>query len=378
MHNKPYTAENTTATPWLINVKPKELLVYKGNKLSAEYIWSLNEAEREKLVDYLFDHFRLAGFPYPKISDTKLQQSYSKLKEYIPCTVGDDNVLQNSGSIGLDIVKHFHGAKFYGSKTENGRSVLEVFNNDELLRKVLKNRLGWCTSSEDGAERPYAFGLTNDMLIQGIRSSGLSKSISQFKIPLAQFLYSTYCPKGGTVGDFSAGWGARLLGAASLGFQYYGIDPLTAPECQDMLNLYEAEGLTIKGGSEDVKSYERIPQVDVWMSSPPYFNLECYADDAGQCYAQFPEYSTWLEKYWRPTVANCLTKLIPGGRFILVMNDSYKKYNLLADMTQICLDSGLRIEKEYFTKTSKSHLSSKKQSGENVKFNDRITVFSSQ
>lgn len=379
MNNVPYDSDNTINPPWLINTNKSKAIIIDGEQLTAEYIWNKKGKERENLVEKVFQHYRKVGFPYPKLSDDELKKSYEKLKKFDPKSIVNENdQIKNTNSNGLEIVKHFCGELFYNAKVEGGRSVLEVFNDDDLLKKTLKNRMGWNTTKEDGEIRPYIFGINDKMLIQGFRSSGLSKAISQFKIGIAQYLYSEYCIKDGWILDYSSGWGNRLLGAMSKNYKYIGIDPLTADNLNIMINYFLGEKNNdykiIKGCSEDESVYKDIPEINFCFSSPPYFLLESYSPNITQCYNNFPIYSDWLEKYWKATVKNCYNKLKQNGYFGLAINETYKKYRLKDDMSKICEQIGLKTYKIHQMKTSKSHLANKKNNTIE-KYNDTVVIF---
>jgi hypothetical protein len=374
MNSFPFDKNNSINRPWLINLNKDELIELNGFKLSAEYIWNKEGEEREKLLKDVFDYYRKRGFPLLKLNYEELLKEYNKIKKVnYKNIITDDGEIKNSNNIGLSIVKHYCNELFYKVKTKKSKSVFEVFENDELFKKVLKNRMGWCSSSEDGNIRPFIFGITDKMIIQGIRSSGLSKSISQFKIPIAQYLYDKYCIKNGTILDYSAGWGSRLLGATSLNYKYIGIDPLTSDSLNLMIQELNLEGWVIKGESEDETIYKNIKDIDLIIGCPPYFNLEIYSEDISQCYNKYNDYNDWLEKYWRNTVKNCFNKLKFNSKFILIINEVCNKYKLREDMVKICEEEGLKIFKIYKIKTIKSHLSFKKESVQ--KYNDIVCVF---
>jgi hypothetical protein len=268
--NIPYDRNNST-NPYLINTNKDRFIVdLNGQPLSADYIWSKCGSDREVLVQYVFDYYRSKGFPYPKYSNDQLKKSFEKIKRIDIDSLMVNGLLKNSNSSGTDIVKNFSGHEFYSSHVNNGLSPLDIFNNDAMLIKVLKNRMGWNVSKEDGTERPYVFGINDEMIIQGIRSSGLGSSISQFKPAVARFIYAKHVPKNGIVLDFSSGWGARLLGALSLNLTYYGIDPLTSNSNKEILKFFNGRGKVVKGVSEDICSYKDFGQADLSFSSPPF------------------------------------------------------------------------------------------------------------
>jgi len=193
------------------------------------------------------------------------------------------------------------------------------------------------------------------------------------------FLYKRYLKDNGVILDFSAGWGARMLAAMACGYNYYGIDPLTAENLNEMNGFFSDDSCfkndinVFEGGSEDKNSYN-VDSVDLIIGCPPYFKLEIYSNDNSQCYNKFPEYNDWLEKYWKKTVENCIDIMDEKTKFILIMNKSFKEYMLKDNMLDICFDCGLEMFESFPMKSSKSHLSGKKNSGIATKYSDGIFV----
>ena len=376
MNPKPYDKTNSS-NPYLINIRKGDIITYTDSeKLTAEYIWGRCGKERKELTQWVFDYYRNRGFPEQKLTDNELIKSFNKIRKLDTSKILTRNgEIKNSNSIGTNIIKHFCWKEFYSSKKETGVSPIEAFNDDKKLMKVIKNRMGWCSSGEDGSERPFVFGINDGMILQGIRSSGLGGMISQFKVAVAKFLYEKYVPEGGTVFDYSAGWGARLLAAMSLGIRYYGVDPLTSNPLNRMIDFFKGNAKVINGISENIDIYKNIPLVDHIMSSPPYFKLEIYSADKTQSYNRYPEYQEWLLNYFKKTVENCLGIMKNSGTFGLVVVEKYKKYNLGKDMIDICLSCGLEKIDYFPFKTAKSHLSGKTKNNINIKYNDGVFVF---
>lgn len=384
----PWDETNSENPPWLLNNRSQSLLVYNGCELSAEFIWSLKGKEREELVEWVFNHYRQNGFPFLKETPDELIKEFDKIvrvnsKEIL--NKEDASIITNSNSSGTNILKHFCGKEFYSSKgNSKSKSCLDVFNNDELLKKVLRNRMGYNTSKEDGKDRPYVFSMSNGMLLQGFRSSGLAYSVSTFKPAIAKFLYEEHS-KNKRIFDYSSGWGARVLGAMSLKEnlnRYIGIDPFTSNSVNEMIKFfgYENKANVINACSEQWEEYvsnissEEQNTFDLAMSSPPYFNLETYGGE-NQSILKHNTYEEWLKNYWKQTVSNIKTYVLsPEGKFILVMVDKVGKYEIAKDMIEICKELDFNIEKVYSFQTSKSHLSGKKQSGEVVKNTERVYV----
>ncbi len=374
--NVPYDI-TTHPNPWLMNRNNSDAIIGpEGEPLTADYIWSIKGFDRENLVKWVFDYYRKRGFPYPKMSNEELNKEFKRLIDKNPDDIiNDDGEFKNSSSLGNNIYRHFLGKEYFSAKgTKKTRSLYEVFNNDELLMKVLKNRMGYCFSTEDGEERPYCFTISDHMILQGIRSSAYGYNVSLFKPVIGKFFYKYYAKK--RIFDYSSGWGSRALAAMSLGIKYYGVDPLTAEGINKMMKFFEGKGFVINGCSEDEEVYKNIPMVDCVMSSPPFFNLENYSDSSNQSINKYKEYENWIEKYWGKTVENCLKILEEGGYFIFVAKNKVGKYNLAEDMVRICeKENSLKLEKMTNIRTSNSHLSGKKQSKKISKNSELVYIW---
>lgn len=113
--------------------------------------------------------------------------------------------------------------------------------------------------------------------------------------------------------DMSAGWGDRLIGAASLPVaRYWGIDPSPHKKIyQRIMSVVDFTGIKLtyhSQGSEDASSYPKGQNVDVAFTSPPYFNTEVYSKNPiGFTYDEY------IRLFLEPTVRNTVQCLRPGG-----------------------------------------------------------------
>jgi hypothetical protein len=372
---KPY--DNTTHNnPWLININKDEIISGpNGNKLTAGYIWEKCGKEREDLVHWVFNYYRQKGFISSPLSDVELREKFKNLINKKPLVVDKNGFINNSSSLCNDVCRHFTWEKFFAAKGNTKTiSIYDIFHNDELFLQVLKNRMGYCITREDGTERPYVFAITDKMILQGIRSTGLGYSVSLFKPIIGKYLYNKYAIK--KVFDYSAGWGARCLAAMSLGLEYYASDPLTAGNVNKMIEFYGGSGFVVDGGSEDAETYEKIPIVDCVLSCPPYFDLEIYSEDEKQSIVKYDLYENWINQYWHNTVKNCLEILSENGYFVLIIKDMVGKYNIGKDMTDICLKHKIKLIETIYYKTSTNHLSGKAKTGKKSKNNEMVCIFS--
>jgi len=389
---EPYD-ETNSSNPWLLEQHSEHLIVdpKNGEKLTAKYIWSCSGGERVGLVKRVFEYYRqncsFEDLVKPGLTTAEMSKEYSTLQHYHPneCLTVDGEI-KNSNSTGTTILKEYTGDLFYSAKGDAKKSFScrEVYEDDEMFLAVLKNRMGWKTTKEDGSERPYVFAISDKMIVQGMRSSGLAYTVSTFKPAVAKFVFSTFAEKNSNlVFDFSAGWGARALGAGAAGKEYWAIDPLTSGRVNLLMKDFHISGEVIHGCSEEENTYNKIVSNNLKnnftlaFSSPPYFNLEHYSDSTEQSYVKHNTYEVWLKDYWQKTVCNLQKYVLKKGesKLVLAMVDSVKKYDIAKDMNQICVDNGFVKSKFVPFKTSKSHLSGKKKTGEKEKTTEGVYVF---
>lgn len=369
-------------------------------EMTAENVWN-STLPRETLVSKLVDYFYNEGFkPWNEMSDEDIERDFLKLVEADPCSVLDnDSSIKNTSRLCLGICRDFCQNSFYATRTNGTASVFDVYKDKARLEKVLKNRMGWYTTTEtltldDGTklegEHPYLFDISHKMLVQGAHSSMVSANVSNFRPLVAKFLMSKFCPKNGKVLDLSMGWGARMLAALSLGLDYYGIDPMTAKELDNMFSFLNSRSKIIgkllsmkdeyevelkEGMSEDIASYKNIPDnIDYAIVCPPYFKLEEY-QCAGNSTDTYKEYDEWLEKYWRQTVKNARSKMKHKALFTLVMIEKWGKLELLKDMASIIEQEGFAKVDEMHYKTTRSHLTDKRTSKNMDKDSEKVWTF---
>jgi hypothetical protein len=274
-----------------------QIIEINGNKFTKQYIQSLSFSEREELVEPIFELFRENGLVLPD-NIGKLKKSYEKLCE-LKINV-DDVELFNNSSLGTDICKYFCKS-FYEARGNKGKTIWEIFNDDGLMRRLIRNRLGmdWLLEDKKGPGVNEAFNFSPKMLIQGMRSMMLVSQVSMFKPSIAKYIYTKYSEPGDLVGDYSAGFGGRLLGAMSCGRRYIGVDPLTVPELGEMAKWYGFKDYELRRmGSE----YWDDSELDLCFSSPPYFNQEVYSNDLNQSYNRGEDY--FYNTYWAKTLKN--------------------------------------------------------------------------
>lgn len=196
-------------------------------------------------------------------------------------------------------------------KGRGSNSLKDRFYDDNKLERAIR----LCFDHRDGANLAYPTAIRRALeLVTG-------ENIQNFKALNARAIVEYLCPVlWGSVYDYSAGYGGRLLGitTSKMRYNYTGIDPNTETvEYLHYLNdlIYDTvgnRGTIIKTVSE---SHKPDGLVDLAFSSPPYFNLEKYSDEPTQCMNQFSTLDDWFDGYVAPTMQNIIGSLEDDGIF---------------------------------------------------------------
>ena len=289
----------------------RNCIVYNGNKLNKLFVASSSLNEKNKILDFLFKYFRRNEFPYPIYNKKELLDDWNKLLKFNTKDIEKNNIISDFKLVGTKIFKYY-SKHIFEVKSNNKPSMIDAFNDDNLLLSCLKNRLG-ITYGEH-------FNITPAMLRQGFRNSYISSHISVFKPTIAKFIYEKYTNENDIVYDFSVGFGQRFIGAMSTckNLKYIGCDPWI----KSINSLYEINNF-LNGniylehvGAENFCPLEYKDQISLAFSSPPYFDSEIYDNnDATQAYHNgYEQYLNWFDK----VLQNIKILLKPNG--ILALN----------------------------------------------------------
>lgn len=165
------------------------------------------------------------------------------------------------------------------------------------------------------------------------------------------------------VWDPSAGFGARMLGfaAAYPGGAYVATEPAahTFADLERLRDELRSAG-ALRGGAflERVGS-ERVdlPEgfLDAVMTSPPYFDLERYFDEPGQCWRDYPDFDSWRDLYLLPTLRTAHRSLKEGGRAVINVSQGLEEAVLAA-----AVEAGFTHERTLTLARRRDHFSRKK------------------
>lgn len=377
--NKNIQEERITDTSvCYLNTPQRDLLVIDGVKMTAQNIWK----NKDYYIQKVFEYYRNKGFPYPQMSENEIKEEIQKLKnKNSEECLTEKGEIKNSSSLCSDITRYINNNCYWKCSGDKTPSIYDAFMSDEILMKVLRNRMGYSKENHDfeangityKAGTYYLFDMSDKQLFQGFRSSRIGFSTSIFKPIVAKYLIERYC-EGKNVLDPSIGWSARYIAAYTLNKNYFGIDPNLVAEntkkLAKMLNDIVSQFIT--SGSENEEAYKNFPEIDYVLVCPPYFDLEIYSNEENQSIQKYSKYEDWLKDYWGKTVQNCYNKMKQNAKFTLVMINKYKNYNLLTDMTNIMSDIGLKYLETIPYKTTRSHLN--KKAG-NTKDSEKCVTF---
>ena len=195
-------------------------------------------------------------------------------------------------------------------KGRGSNSLMDRFLNDAKLLRAIR----LCFDFREGNNLAHPTALRRSLeLVTG-------ENIQNFKAQNARAIAEYLCPVlWGSVYDYSAGYGGRLLGITSsnMRYQYTGVDPNT--ETVENLNYLNSLILSATNGNgniiQSVSEEYQPTDIDLAFSSPPYFNLEKYCDEPTQCMNKFKTLDDWFEGYVVPTMKNIYQGLNSDGVF---------------------------------------------------------------
>ena len=279
-----------------------------------------DDTRKEEIVQEIIAIYRSVNlFPITYYSHEGMLNEIEKCRNYDATFNG--NTVSCGAGIGTGICKQlfpniFDTPSAHDLDKKDAETQYKKFLNDEYLARAIK----FCFSYKDGVPTPVN-------VEGGLRLIGSAPS--NFRPMNAKAIYERFTPEGGTIWDYCAGFGGRMLGALSSkkNFKYVATDPNT----ETMYHLHElAELIEEVTGRED--SYElhccgsevfkgKPNSIDFAFSSPPYFDLEVYSDEPTQCFNKFPELEGWLEGYVRQTIKNLYYMLKPGACYAVNIAD---------------------------------------------------------
>lgn len=299
---------------------------------------NLTDEEFETLLPQLAQELETVSF-YTTYSDVELRTDWMKLVNWNART----NSIASTQRIGMKLCEHFF-PNFYDIEDKKGNSFKSLWTAKNLEKVLRWNRKSHSTPYLSEIKRGIYFNF------------GLPKS-TMYRPQMAKMVVANL---GGTrVFDPCAGWAGRMLGSLAAGAEtYIAFEPNTETyegllRVVDFLGVHDRVQL-YKDSALNMAQYD-IRDIDVVLTSPPYFDLEVYSHEDTQSITGCSSYQMWVDKFLNPLVNGALNTLKPNG---------WSCWNVHNVGKMKMIDDVARIHVDYKTKMIFSVTSSKRQANQ--------------
>lgn len=204
-------------------------------------------------------------------------------------------------------------------------------SGETILNKWLVEKDTFLVGAMDRIERCNRRKMNKEQLMyEVVRSNSSLMTLTHFRASVSKYFCDTL--QASSVLDFSAGWGDRLTGfLASPTVEHITlIDPRAGSinKCKEQHVFVNSTKTlkTIQMPAEE--ALEGVPSnsIDLIITSPPYFNLECYGENEfeaqGQIRNKVKDAEEYRDVFLRPVIQNCARILKPGGTMVLNLDDN--------------------------------------------------------
>lgn len=250
---------------------------------------ALNDEDFENAVDQLAQQLVCINYKF-KYSDSELTKDWKSLKAYN----NKDKDFNSTCRHGMRICEHFMD-NFWEINNAKGKSFANQWTIENLKKVLRWNRKSHST--------PYLSEIRRGIYF----CTGLTKN-TMFRPGLAKMIVDKYAPNG-IVLDPCAGWGGRMLGSVASGAKYIAFEPNTRTY-KNLLKIVnylqiESEVQIYNDVAENIDKYN-IHNVDLILTSPPYYNLEVYSDETTQSVKNGQSYDDWVAQFLKPVITKCI------------------------------------------------------------------------
>lgn len=165
--------------------------------------------------------------------------------------------------------------------------------------------------------------------------------VNEFPPHTARDIYKQFSAK--RVLDPCAGWGGRMIGAASIGAFYHGFEPSTRSfvgliELGDFLKSFN-NGFDFLIENMPFEDCNLTETYDIALTSPPYYDTEHYADEPTQARLRYKTFDEFVNGFYVPMVIIAASACTHG----LILNIGDRKYPLTQTIVTE-LDGAFTIE----------------------------------
>jgi 16S rRNA G966 N2-methylase RsmD len=298
----------------------------------------LTDEEFEELVPHLAQELEKVSF-YTEYSDIELRTDWMKL---VGWNAHVDSIASTQ-RLGMKLCEHFF-PNFYDIEDKKGNSFKSLW-----VAKNLEKVLRWNRKSHS---TPYLSEIKRGIYF----NFGLPKS-TMYRPQMAKMVVANL--GGTTVFDPCAGWGGRLLGSLAAGVETYTAFEPNTETYEGLLRMvkflgFESRVKLYKDSALNMDRYD-IRNIDVVLTSPPYFDLEVYSHEDTQSIKGCTTYQMWVDKFLNPLVNGALQTLKPTG---------WSCWNVHNVGKMKMIDDIANLHEDCHTKTVFSVTSSKRQANQ--------------
>jgi hypothetical protein len=212
----------------------------------------------------------------------------------------------------------------YDTATKNSISIVEAFNNHDTFREGLARATLF---KKDKYTTPELLYQVFQLGVNGVQY------VNEFPPFIARNHYKSFYAK--KILDPCAGWGGRMIGAASVGAEYVGCEPCTKTYkgllvLGEWLEQFET-GFTyrvINKPFEDISLKELGVGFDIAYTSTPYYDTELYSDEDTNSCVRYDTFERWLACFYIPMINRALTITEQG----IILNVGCRRYDLIAPL----------------------------------------------
>jgi SAM-dependent methyltransferase len=310
---------------------PDKILQIRGRDWQA-----CSPRHKASLVEGAFHYWRERGFPHYELTKSDVKREYRNLAAQPVEPITKDGIV---GSItGLRLANFFQ-PQMWSVRVSRYLSPIDVFKSDTMLRAAIER--SWSIW-------PDRFGANAATMRRILKTFPGTASVSNFRPTVARSVLKRFSPNGGTVVDFSSGYGGRLLGTLSSKCRYIGIEPCYAQvtglrRMLDALKKIHTPGSAeiLLGCAEDLMPQLPRAHADLVFSSPPYFNWEKYSHDTSQSFVRYSTYEAWREGFLQPILRESARVLRKDGYLVVNISGGRRKPDA-QEVKSICQNVGLR------------------------------------
>jgi len=180
----------------------------------------------------------------------------------------------------------------YNTPTNKSKSVIKAFEDEGFLSGLAR-----ATIFKEGKVKELLYQVLQ-LGINGIQY------VNEFPPTIARDFYISYNAK--IILDPCAGWGGRMIGAASVGAFYHGFEPATKTyngliELGKFLKSFK-NGFDFKVDNTPFEDAILIDNYDIALTSPPYFDTELYSNEKTNSCNRYNGFEEWCNRFYLPMI----------------------------------------------------------------------------